>query len=113
MAFLLVLAATGGRPGGGGAIIVVAEPSCPGGVSVIAAYHHGGASRVLCVRSEGVPHVNFDEIKNKALDLAEEHHDKVDQGIDAAANFASQKFGHDEQIDSVAEKIKDMLPGGQ
>lgn len=57
--------------------------------------------------------MNFDEIKNKAMDLAAEHHEKVDQGIDAAADFAAQKFGHEEQIDSVAEKIKDILPGGQ
>ena len=56
--------------------------------------------------------MNFDEIKNKALDLAEENHEKVDQGIDAAAGFVAGKFGHDEQVDSVAEKIKDILPGG-
>lgn len=57
--------------------------------------------------------MNFDEIKNKALDLAEEHHDKVDSGVDAAANFAAGKFGHEEQIGSVADKIKDILPGGE
>ncbi|MFI6100908.1 antitoxin [Lentzea sp. NPDC051213] len=57
--------------------------------------------------------MNFDEIKNKALDLAEENHEKVDQGIDAAAGFVAGKFGHDEQVDSVAEKIKDILPGGE
>jgi hypothetical protein len=56
--------------------------------------------------------MNFDEIKNKALDLAEQNHEKVDQGIDAAAGFVAGKFGHDDQVDSVAEKIKDILPGG-
>jgi hypothetical protein len=56
--------------------------------------------------------MNFDEIKNKALDLAEEHHEKVDQGVDAAADFVAGKFGHEGQVDSVAEKIKDILPGG-
>lgn len=56
--------------------------------------------------------MNFDEIKNKAMDLAEEHHDKVDQGVDAAAKAAAGKFGHEEQIESVADKIKDILPGG-
>jgi hypothetical protein len=45
-------------------------------------------------------------------DLAEEHHDKVDAGIDAAAQAAGEKFGHEEQIESVADKIKDILPGG-
>lgn len=57
--------------------------------------------------------MNFDEIKNKALDLAEEHHDKVDAGIDAAAGAAAEKFGHGEQIASVADKIKNILPGGE
>ena len=57
--------------------------------------------------------MNFDEIKNKALDLAEQNHEKVDQGVDAAADFIAGKFGHEQQVDSVAEKIKDILPGGQ
>lgn len=56
--------------------------------------------------------MNFDEIKNKALDLAKEHHEQVDKGVDAAADFVAQKFGHAEQVDSVAEKLKDILPGG-
>jgi hypothetical protein len=58
-------------------------------------------------------HMNFDEIKNKALDLAEQHHEQVDKGVDAAADFVAGKFGHEEQVDSVAEKIKDILPGGE
>jgi len=57
--------------------------------------------------------MNFDEIKNKALDLAEQHHEQVDKGVDAAAGFVASKFGHEEQVDSVAEKIKDILPGGE
>ncbi|PWK90901.1 antitoxin protein of toxin-antitoxin system [Lentzea atacamensis] len=57
--------------------------------------------------------MNFDEIKNKAMDLAEQHHEQVDKGVDAAADFVAGKFGHEEQVDSVAEKIKDILPGGQ
>jgi hypothetical protein len=56
--------------------------------------------------------MNFDEIKNKAMDLAQENHEQVDKGVDAAADFVAGKFGHDEQVDSVAEKIKDILPGG-
>jgi hypothetical protein len=56
--------------------------------------------------------MNFDEIKNKAVDLAEEHHEKVDQGVDSAADFVAGKFGHEEQVDQVADKIKDILPGG-
>jgi len=60
----------------------------------------------------GAP-VNFDEIKNKAAELLEQNHEKVDAGIDKAAEFAAGKFGHDDQIKSVAEKAKDFLPGGQ
>ncbi|CCH27549.1 antitoxin [Actinosynnema sp. NPDC047251] len=57
--------------------------------------------------------MNFDDIKNKALELAEENHEKVDQGIDAAADFIAGKFGHEEQVKGVAEKAKDILPGGE
>jgi hypothetical protein len=57
--------------------------------------------------------MNFDEIKNKAAELLEEHHEKVDQGIDSAAEFVAGKFGHEEQVKSVAEKAKDILPGGE
>lgn len=57
--------------------------------------------------------MNFDEIKNKASELLESNHEKVDQGIDAAADFIAGKFGHDEQVKQVAEKAKDILPGGE
>ncbi|GAA1331241.1 antitoxin [Saccharothrix algeriensis] len=57
--------------------------------------------------------MNFDEIRNKASELLEENHEKVDQGIDAAAGFLAGRFGHEEQVESVAEKVKDILPGGQ
>ncbi|MBB5958920.1 hypothetical protein FHS29_005529 [Saccharothrix tamanrassetensis] len=57
--------------------------------------------------------MNFDEIKNKASELLEGNHEKVDQGIDAAAGFIAGKFGHDEQVKTVAEKAKDILPGGE
>ncbi|SDO95371.1 MT0933-like antitoxin protein [Lentzea jiangxiensis] len=57
-------------------------------------------------------HMNFDEIKTKAVDLAEQHHEQVDKGVDAAADFLAGRFGHEEQVDSVAQKLKDILPGG-
>lgn len=57
--------------------------------------------------------MNFDEIKNKALELAEQNHEKVDQGIDAVAGFVAGKFGHEDQVKNVAEKAKDILPGGE
>lgn len=57
--------------------------------------------------------MNFDEIKNKASELLEQNHEKVDEGIDKVAGFAAEKFGHEDQVKSVAEKAKDFLPGGE
>ncbi|MEV8436504.1 antitoxin [Actinosynnema sp. NPDC051121] len=57
--------------------------------------------------------MNFDEIKNKASELLEQHHEQVDAGIDQAAEFVAGRFGHEEQVKSVAEKAKDILPGGE
>ncbi|PSL55546.1 antitoxin protein of toxin-antitoxin system [Saccharothrix carnea] len=57
--------------------------------------------------------MNFDEIKNKASEVLEQHHEQVDAGIDRAAEFVAGRFGHEEQVKSVAEKAKDILPGGE
>ncbi|MFD0199639.1 MULTISPECIES: antitoxin [Saccharothrix] len=57
--------------------------------------------------------MNFDEIKSKASELLEQHHEQVDAGIDQAAAFVAGRFGHEEQVKSVAEKAKDILPGGE
>ncbi|MFD7655095.1 antitoxin [Actinosynnema sp. NPDC059797] len=57
--------------------------------------------------------MNFDEIKDKASELLEQNHEKVDAGIDQAAGFIADRFGHEEQVRSVAEMAKDILPGGQ
>jgi hypothetical protein len=50
----------------------------------------------------------FDDIRNKAEDLAEEHGDKIVDGIDKAADLADQRTGgqHGDKIDSGAEKAK-------
>lgn len=57
--------------------------------------------------------MNFDEIKNKATELLEQHHETVEKGIDQAADFISDRLGHEEQVHSVAEKAKDALPGAR
>ncbi|MCE6996869.1 antitoxin [Saccharothrix sp. S26] len=57
--------------------------------------------------------MNFDEIKNKASELLEQHHEQVDAGIDRAAEFVAGRFGHEAQVEAVAEKAKDFLPGGE
>ena len=49
------------------------------------------------------------ELKDKAADLAASHGDKIDAGIDKAADLANEatKGKFDDQIDSAAEKAKD------
>lgn len=53
--------------------------------------------------------VDFNELKNKAEGLLKEHGDQVEAGIDKAADVAGQKFGHEEQIDNAAEKLKGFV----
>ena len=53
--------------------------------------------------------VDFDELKGKAEGLLKEHGDQVEAGIDKAADLAGQKFGHEEQIDNAADKLKGFL----
>jgi hypothetical protein len=54
--------------------------------------------------------INFDELKNKAQDLAEKHGDKIEQGVQKAGDFAKDKFGHEDKVDKVVGKIKDNIP---
>ena len=54
--------------------------------------------------------INFDDLKNKAADLVEKHGDKIEDGVEKAGEFAKKKFGHDEQVDKVVDKIQDAIP---
>jgi len=54
--------------------------------------------------------INFDDLKNKAADLVEKHGDKIEQGVEKAGEFAKDRFGHDEQVDKVVDKIQDAIP---
>jgi hypothetical protein len=56
--------------------------------------------------------IDFDDLRGKAEEFLEDHADQVDQGIDKAAGVAGTKYGHGSQIDQGAEKLKDLLPGG-
>lgn len=49
--------------------------------------------------------------KDKAGDLAQQHGDKVDQGLDKAGETADSKTGgkHGDQIDSGVDKAKDAV----
>lgn len=50
-------------------------------------------------------------LADKAMDLAEQHADKVDAALDKAGDLVSDRFGHEGQVDMVVDKIKDAIPG--
>jgi hypothetical protein len=54
--------------------------------------------------------INFDDLKNKASDLVEKHGEKIEEGVEKAGEFAKKKFGHDEQVDKVVDKIQGAIP---
>nr|NIS41212.1 antitoxin [Desulfuromonadales bacterium] len=53
------------------------------------------------------------KFKKKAADLAEEHGDKIDEGIDKAADFVDDKTGgkYTDKIEGGTEKAKDFIDG--
>ena len=53
----------------------------------------------------------FDNLKDKASDLVNEHGDQVGQGLDKAAEFADEKTGgqYGDKIDQGADFAKDQL----
>ncbi len=53
----------------------------------------------------------LDDMKNKAEDLAEEHGDKIEEGIDKAADMIDDKTGgeHSDKIEAGSEKAKDFV----
>lgn len=55
--------------------------------------------------------MNFQDIKNKAMEAMGKHPDKTEQGIDKAGEYAKDKYGHDQQIDSATEKAKGYAGG--
>jgi len=54
--------------------------------------------------------IDFNELKNKAADLVEKHGDKIEEGVEKAGDFAKKRFGHEEQVDKVVDKIQDAIP---
>ena len=54
------------------------------------------------------------DIVNKAKDLAADHPDKVEQGIDKAGDAVDQRTGgqHAEQVDKAQDAARDRLAGG-
>lgn len=54
--------------------------------------------------------IDLGGLADKAKDLAEQHGDKIEQGVEKAGEFAKGRFGHEEQVDSVVDKIQDAIP---
>ncbi len=54
---------------------------------------------------------NLDGIADKASDLAGEHADKIEDGLEKAAEFIDDKTGgkHSDKIDGAVDKAKDAL----
>ena len=51
----------------------------------------------------------FDEMKDKAGELAREHGDKIDDAIEKAGNMVDEKTGgkHSDKIDAAQQKARD------
>jgi hypothetical protein len=57
--------------------------------------------------------IDFDDLRAKAEDFLEDHADQVDSGLDKAAKAAGKKYGHGSQLEQAADKLEDLLPGGE
>lgn len=51
----------------------------------------------------------FDNLKKKAQDLAGQHGDKIEKGLDKAGKVAKDRFGHHDKVDSALGKAKNFL----
>ena len=54
--------------------------------------------------------IDFDGLKNKAAELVEKHGEKIEESVEKAGDFAKKRFGHDEQVDKVVDKIQHAIP---
>jgi hypothetical protein len=57
----------------------------------------------------------FDNMKDKAEDLAKEHPDQVNEGLEKAGDFADDKTGgkFEDQIDKGQEFARDRMGNGE
>ena len=57
--------------------------------------------------------MGFSDFVNKAKDLADQHDEQVDQGLDRAGDMAKERFaGHDAQVDSVVDRAQQYTGAG-
>ncbi|GAA3024954.1 antitoxin [Actinokineospora globicatena] len=54
--------------------------------------------------------IDFNQLKQQAESLVEQHGDKIEQGVEQAGEFVKGKFGHESQVDAVVDKIQDLIP---
>jgi hypothetical protein len=57
--------------------------------------------------------IDFDNLRDKAEEFAEQHADQIDKGLDEAAKLAGKRYGHNQQIAQAADKLEQLLPGGE
>lgn len=53
--------------------------------------------------------MNFEDIKNKAKEALGKNPDKAESGVDKAGEYAKDRYGHDQQVDSATEKAKGYI----
>ncbi len=57
--------------------------------------------------------MGFSDFVNKAKNLADQHDEQVDQGLDRAGDMAKERFaGHDEHVDSVVDRAQQYTGEG-
>jgi hypothetical protein len=57
--------------------------------------------------------MGFSDFVNKAKNLADQHDEQVDQGLDRAGDAAKDRFaGHDQHIDSVVDRAQQYTGAG-
>ncbi|MEK6437547.1 Rv0909 family putative TA system antitoxin [Pseudonocardia sp. T1-2H] len=54
--------------------------------------------------------MDFDALKGQAEKLLEEHGGTVEDLAEKAGEFVKGRFGHEDQVDMVVDKIKDFVP---
>jgi hypothetical protein len=57
--------------------------------------------------------MGFGDFVNKAKELADQHDEQVDQGLDRGGDLAKERFaGHDEQIDGAVDRAQQYTGAG-
>ncbi|GEL19136.1 Rv0909 family putative TA system antitoxin [Pseudonocardia asaccharolytica] len=60
--------------------------------------------------SEKEDGMDLNSLKGKAEELLNEHGDKVEAAAEKVGDLVKDRYGHDEQVDQVVGKIKEMIP---